>query len=137
MKFVKPIATIVVVFLILSCFVYVKSSPGEQNFFSISPSTAWEMLSSDKDILFIDVRTPQEIAEIAVEGAQPVPMATILQGHAVLPKDKPIILICAVGGRSYWVGRFLSSRGYSEVYNLSGGIVDWEKEGLPVIRKKP
>ena len=136
-KFVKPVAAIVVVFLILSCFVYVKSSSGEQNFFSISPTTAREMLSSGKDILFIDVRTPQEIAEIAVEGAQPVPMAAILQGHAVLPKDKPIILICAVGGRSYWVGRFLSSRGYSEVYNLSGGIVDWEKEGLPVIRKKP
>ena len=137
MKLVKPVAAIGVVFLILSCFVYVKSSPGEQHFFSISPTAAWEMLSSGKDILFIDVRTPQEIAEIAVEGAQPVPMAAILQGHAVLPKDKPIILICAVGGRSYWVGRFLSSRGYSEVYNLSGGIVDWEKEGLPVIRKKP
>lgn len=137
MKLVKQIAAVIAIFLVLNCFAGVKISSGEQAFLSISPTKAHKMLSTGKDILFIDVRTPQEIAEIAVEGAEAVPMVAILKGQAVLPKDKPIILICAVGGRSYWVGRFLSSQGYPEVYNLSGGIVSWEKAGLPVVRKKP
>ncbi len=72
--------------------------------------------------------------EIAIEGAQPIPMGRILLRHAVLPKDKPILLVCAVGGRSYGVGRYLAKQGYPEVYNLRGGIVAWEKEGLPVVK---
>jgi len=93
------------------------------------------MLTSREDILFVDVRTAREVAEIAVEGAQAIPMSTILKGQVVLPKDKPLILICAVGGRSYWVGRFLSYQGYPEVYNLKGGIVAWEQAGLAVVKK--
>jgi rhodanese-related sulfurtransferase len=133
----RPVVPVVVIVLALSLSAAVKQSYGEQIFRSISPTVAYKMMAADRNILFVDVRTPGEIAEMAVDGAELVPMAAILEGREILSRDKPIILICAVGGRSYWVGRFLSSRGYSEVYNLSGGIYAWEREGLPVVRKKP
>jgi len=137
MKLIRSVAPFVVVMLALSVSAAVKKSYGEQIFRSISPTAAYKMMAADKNILFVDVRTPGEIAEMAVDGAELVPVAAILESRVILPRDRPIILICAVGGRSYWVGRFLSSRGYPEVYNLSGGIYAWEREGLPVVRKKP
>ena len=87
-------------------------------------------------MLFIDIRSAAETEEVAVEGAELIPMSEILGGKVVLPKDKPILLMCAVGMRSYGVGRFLEHQGYPEVYNLSGGIVAWEKEGLAVVKNK-
>ena len=137
MKLIRSVAPLIVILLVLEFSAVVKKSYGEQIFKSISPTVAHKMIAADKDILFVDVRTPGEIAETAVDGARPVPMAAILEGQVVLPRGRPLILICAVGGRSYWVGRFLSSRGYPEVYNVSGGIYAWEKEGLPILRKKP
>jgi len=138
-KFVElssgKLAALVVLFLLSNCFVTLKSFATEQLFLSITPIEARDMLVSRKDILFVDVRTAREVADTAVEGAQPIPMSAILKGQVVLPKDKPIILICAVGGRSYWVGRFLSHQGYPEVYNLKGGIVAWEQAGLAVEKK--
>lgn len=101
---------------------------------SITADKAHEMLSNRKDILFVDVRTAEEVEEAAVEGAEHIPMGRILLGHSVLPKDRAILLVCAVGGRSYGVGRYLAQKGYPEVYNLRGGIAAWEKTGLPVIK---
>lgn len=103
-------------------------------FESLSPAKAHKMLSSRKDILSVDVRSAKEIAEVAIEGTKSIPMRQILGGEYVLPKDKAILLMCAVGMRSYGVGRFLVHEGYPEVYNLSGGIVAWEKEGLAVVK---
>jgi rhodanese-related sulfurtransferase len=151
LKSVKLVVGFMVVLLLLGCSVdedersgkteepaqheaAVSASVEQSVFVSIAPVKAHEMLSNRKDILFVDVRSAEEVAEIAIEGAQPIPMGRILLRHSVLPKDKPILLVCAVGGRSYGVGRYLAKQGYPEVYNLRGGIVAWEKEGLPVVK---
>ena len=49
-----------------------------------------------------------------------------------LPTGQPLLLICAVGGRSYAVGRYFSGKGYGEIYNLAGGISAWKAAGLPL-----
>ena len=49
-----------------------------------------------------------------------------------LPKDKPLIFADAVGLRSREGVLFMNSHGYANVANMAGGIVDWERDGLPI-----
>jgi rhodanese-related sulfurtransferase len=69
----------------------------------------------------------------AISGSRLVSMFALLKGELPLPVDKPILLVCAVGGRSYAAAQVLSRRGYREVYNLSGGVNAWYKAGLPLV----
>lgn len=53
-----------------------------------------------------------------------------------LPKGKPLIIADAVGLRSNEVCKVLLENGFTEIYNLAGGIVDWERIGYPVSTDK-
>ena len=53
-----------------------------------------------------------------------------------LPKDKPLIIADAVGLRSKEVCQVLLDNGFEKIYNLAGGIVDWERMGYPVSKDK-
>ena len=109
-------------------------APQAKNIFrSVNPSEAMRMLQSRKDMIFLDVRTPQERANGAIPGSQLVSFYDLVKGGVPLPKDMPIMLVCAVGGRSYVAGQVLSKQGYKEVYNLSGGIKGWYLAGLPIV----
>lgn len=102
-------------------------------FKSITPLEADTLLKARNDVVFLDVRTPRERAAGSIAGSQLVSIWDIIKGRLSLPKDKAILLVCAVGGRSYMAGQILSQRGHSEVYNLSGGINAWYKQGLPIM----
>ena len=80
----------------------------------------------------IDVREPNELAEVRTEIAQPLPMST-LQDHLDELPDGPIYVLCHSGGRSARVTQFLEQQGYDAV-NVEGGILEWEAAGLPVVR---
>ena len=104
----------------------------EKVFRAIQPQEALRMLAARDDIIFLDVRTPEERSYGAIPGSKLVSIYALMKGEVSLPKDKAIMLVCAVGGRSYVAGQFLSRQGYREVYNLSGGIRAWYKAGLPI-----
>lgn len=101
-------------------------------FRSISVDQAKELISTRPDIVILDIRTPQELREGAIEGSTLVPFWAIMQNKLKLPKETPIMLVCAVGGRSFAAGQMLVKYGYKEVYNVSGGLVAWKEAGLPV-----
>lgn len=103
-------------------------------FRSISPHEALAMVQQRNDVLFLDVRTAQERAYASIEGSSLVNFWDLARGKIILPQGKPILLVCAVGGRSYAAGQILSRKGYPEVYNLEGGIEQWHKDGLPLVR---
>lgn len=90
------------------------------------------MIAQSKNLLLIDVRGPEELKEGFITGSQLVPFWDIAKGRKTLPADRPLLLICAVGGRSYAVGQYLYQKGYPEVYNLQGGIDNWKRAGLPL-----
>lgn len=108
------------------------ATPKQTGFVSISPQQAKAMLDTRKDILVIDVRGQEELRSGFIEGSQLVPIWTVMRGQHNLPKDKPLLLVCAVGGRSYAAGQLLARSGYPEVYNLAGGIEAWKQAGLPL-----
>ena len=85
-----------------------------------------------KDLLLVDLREASELKEGYISGSLLMPMSQLAKGTSSLSADRPLLLICAVGGRSFAVGRYFSAKGYPEIYNLKGGISAWKRAGLPL-----
>jgi sulfur-carrier protein adenylyltransferase/sulfurtransferase len=78
--------------------------------------------------LLIDVREPYEYG-IAEMGGQLIPLATVLESTDRIPKDIPVVVQCKSGLRSAQAIRELKETyGYTNLINLTGGILGWQKE---------
>jgi rhodanese-related sulfurtransferase len=84
------------------------------------------------DAVLVDVREPDEVAEVRVDGAVLLPMSTLTDHLDELPEG-PVYVLCHAGGRSAKVTQFLVAQGY-DATNVEGGITRWQAEGLPVSR---
>jgi rhodanese-related sulfurtransferase len=82
--------------------------------------------------LLVDVREPGEFAQVRAPGAFLVPTSTFVRRQAELPVDRPLLIICHVGGRSSAVTAYLTSTGRTDVINVAGGMDAWARAGLPV-----
>jgi rhodanese-related sulfurtransferase len=78
-----------------------------------------------EDFVLLDVREPDEIATAAVSGATTIPMGQIPAQLALLPADRPIVVMCHHGSRSAHVTGFLNANGFVHAVNLDGGIDAW------------
>jgi hypothetical protein len=67
----------------------------------------------------------------AVENVISIPFSRFPEECDRLPRDRPLILADSVGVNSKKAFLLLQERGYTEIANLNGGIVDWERDGLP------
>lgn len=101
-------------------------------FKSVGPLEAKKLIETCPDLQLVDVRSPQEYREGALPGSRLIPFWDFTKGRYDLPKDKPILLVCAVGGRSLAVGQLLATQGYREVYNLKGGLDAWVSQRVPL-----
>ena len=81
----------------------------------------------------IDVREPEEYAEVRAAGAVLVPLGELAERSAELPASGPIYLICRSGGRSQRAAEFLAQSGF-DVLNVAGGTLAWVEAGLPIER---
>jgi rhodanese-related sulfurtransferase len=84
--------------------------------------------------VLVDVREPGEFLDVRAEGAVLMPMSQLAERHQELPKDRPLLVICASGGRSAAATGFLLRSGWTDVVNVEGGTTAWAKAGLPVRR---
>ena len=101
---------------------------------NIDPQGALALLKQRRNVYLLDVRTPDEYRQFRLADAHLIPIDQLTGRLAELPKDRPILVYCAVGSRSAQVFNFLARRGYPEVYNLDGGIYAWAQRGLPIIK---
>ena len=60
------------------------------------------------------------------------PLSILEETYHDIPKDKPLIFADAVGLRSKEAVLFLMGKGYELIANMAGGLVEWERDGLPV-----
>jgi molybdopterin/thiamine biosynthesis adenylyltransferase/rhodanese-related sulfurtransferase len=95
-------------------------------------STADAAALADSPV-FVDVRERDEWAEGHIPGALHVPRAYLESRieAAVPDRERPIVVYCAAGNRSAFATQTLEQMGYIDVRNLSGGYVDWKRNGLP------
>lgn len=82
--------------------------------------------------LLLDVREDDEWAQGHAPHALSLPMSRLRAGYESLPKDRQIVCICHVGARSAAVAEALRGAGWDAV-NLTGGMVAWERAGLPLV----
>lgn len=104
---------------------------------NVSPEDAYGLVNNNDNLYLLDVRTPGEFQQARLEGAQLIPIDQLVNRISELPKDRPILVYCAVGSRSAQVVNYLARRGYPELYNLYGGIYSWAQRGYPVLRGGP
>jgi len=142
MKKVVWIAAVVVVLALVGGAVgYIFIGPSSTratagaSFKTITPLEAKALIESRKDLLLVDVRSPEEFQGGSLPGATLIPFWDFAKGRFDLPKEKPILLVCAVGGRSLACGQLLASKGYREVYNLKGGLDAWQEQRVPLPRR--
>ncbi len=79
----------------------------------------------------IDVRQMEEIAMGTVPQAEPLPLHTLPARVQELPRDEKLVVVCRSGMRSAQACVFLQQQGFSNVYNLRGGMMAWVQNGFP------
>ena len=101
----------------------------------LSVKDAKALIDKTPNLYILDVRTPDEYKEVRMKNSVLIPVNDLEKRVGEVPKNRPILVICAVGARSKTGSDFLVSRGYKEVYHLNDGLVGWYRAGLPVERK--
>lgn len=85
--------------------------------------------------LLLDVRTPSEYELGTIQGAINIPLEKLRKRLNELPKDKDIVVFCAVGLRGYLAIRILQGHGFKNVCNLSGGYQIYALATAPITNK--
>jgi rhodanese-related sulfurtransferase len=94
----------------------------------VDPETVAELYDTG-DITIIDVREDWEFAEGHIPGATLIPLGTLEDQADQIPTDEPVVLVCRSGNRSGQAYRYLTQNGFSNVSNMVGGMLAWERGG--------
>ena len=95
-------------------------------------------LSHIKDLRLIDVRTPEEFTgELGhIENSELICLGPdVMNFLETANKDEPILFICRSGGRSGQATLVSRQLGFKKTYNLIGGMLEWNRKGLPKASK--
>ncbi|MCE2731979.1 MAG: rhodanese-like domain-containing protein [Cyclobacteriaceae bacterium] len=94
----------------------------------ISVQELKQLIDSKADFQLIDVREPHEV-DICEIGGELIPMHDVPHNMDKISKDKQVVVHCRSGGRSGQIIQFLEkNHGFTNLYNLKGGILAWAKE---------
>lgn len=98
----------------------------------VCPTTSQRLLK--EGALLVDVREPDEVAQVGFAGCEvlTIPLSQFEDRFAEIPRDRDVILACAVGVRSLKATYFLMYQGYTQVANMSHGITRWVQRGFPI-----
>ena len=90
---------------------------------------------TEAGIITLDVRTPGEFNEGHIEGAQLIDFQSgnFESEIATLDKSKTYAVYCRSGSRSGQAVKIMSDAGFTNLYNLNGGVIDWANAGLPLV----
>lgn len=91
-----------------------------------------ELTELPADTIRIDVRTHDEYKLGTIPGFINIPVDELREHLDELPKEKPIVVTCAVGLRGYLAYRILVQNGFKHVRNLSGGYKTWSVATAPI-----
>lgn len=99
----------------------------------IQPAVLAERLPAG-DVQVIDVREPAEFGDGFghIHGARLMPLSELVARSGEIARDRPVVTVCRSGVRSAQALVLLQKAGFSELANLSGGMLRWCAEALPV-----
>jgi len=96
---------------------------------SITVDQLYKQLNAgtDQNTLLVDLREPFLYKKGHIKDAILIPFADFEKQYTQLDKNKKIIFICHTGPMGEVTGQFLLSKGYTQIYNLDGGMEAWDK----------
>ena len=104
----------------------------ESGFIDISVEQAKQMIDNN-EVFLLDVRTQEEFDEGYIEGAILIPDYELASRLSEVPEDEKILVYCRSGRRSVTASNILVDAGYTDVYNMLGGINDCNDAEYPVV----
>lgn len=107
-----------------------------RGFSSVNPARATQLINRE-DAVVLDVREDNEYRDGHIVNSLHIPVNYLKDRLKDLEKyrDKPIIVGCRSGQRSSQACATLKKQGFNAVYNLSGGIMAWKNDNLPLTKK--
>jgi rhodanese-related sulfurtransferase len=107
---------------------------------NISPQEAHVLIEKNKNdpnLVILDVRTSEEFSEGHIENAVNLDFYSddFREELDKLDKNKTYVTHCRSGNRSAKALNLMEELGFKEAYNITGGIVQWESEGLPTTKE--
>ena len=108
-------------------------------FQDVSPQEAFNLIEDNKgsaDFVILDVRRNSEYQESHLADAINIDYyaSDFADELDKLDKDKSYLVYCRSGNRSAGAARMMQELGFEKVYNMLGGISDWQNEGFPVVK---
>lgn len=102
-------------------------------FLNLTPREAFTLLKKQKAIL-VDVREKNLAGyrQFDCPTVLYIPLSEISQRMSEIPNNKPVIMADSAGLRSHEAMEVIIKNGYKNVANLAGGLVEWERDQLPV-----
>lgn len=99
----------------------------------ITPAQAIQAVNRDDGVI-VDVCEPTEFREGRPPNSVNVPLSSFRQNVARLEKYKkrPVVVSCRSGNRSVRAAVMLRKQGFEKVFSLSGGLLGWQRDNLPV-----
>ena len=98
----------------------------------VSPQQVDDAVYNDSEIQLVDVRTKEEFLEGHLHKAQNICITDddFKEKVAKLDKDHPVYVYCKGGGRSAKAAQILKEMGFKEIYDMEGGLMNWQNQGL-------
>lgn len=98
----------------------------------ISPQEVYDAVYNSDAPQLVDVRTQEEFEEGHLKNSQNICVTDddFKTKVAKLDKKKPVYVYCRSGKRSADAALVLKEMGFSEIYDMDGGIINWEEKGL-------
>jgi rhodanese-related sulfurtransferase len=99
----------------------------------VSNVAALQMINH-KNALVLDVREADEFNGGHILNAKLIPLLKLKDriGELERYREQPIVVVCRSGQRSATACALLGNRGFTQAYNLTGGVIAWQKADLPL-----
>ena len=106
---------------------------------NVTPTQAYELTLQNQGntrFVILDVRTPEEYAAGHIEGAVNLDFQSVKFKEEVnkLDKYRTYLVYCRTGVRSAAASKMMGETGIKNIYNMTGGITDWQARGYAVVK---
>ena len=103
---------------------------------NISAAEFQKLMNDNAGAIILDVRTPEEVAKGSIKNAKKINFydKDFKAQLDKLDKSKPVLIYCHSGRRSGMAMSSMRAMGFTEVYNLQGGIVEWSDAGMEIVK---
>ncbi len=119
-----------IIFVLIISLLFISCKGQETEHFKILDSGQYEQIISQNEVTIIDVRTPSEYQNGHIKNARNINVQSgdFKSKMQNFDRKKPIYIYCRSGARSANAGKILEEMGFTEIYDLKGGILSWKGE---------